>query len=161
MNNEDVILLKSEKESYSNIIKRNIIDCTEELGEISEIMEEIELQGGWDSFWKKSNNIRLLSKHVGRVTNVQQKTLDLIVLLMSGTSNVKSDYNRIISTIDNLSNANEDNIEILKYLIKMKETVKSIQASEKKRIRNSIIAKAALGFSIINLALLIFIIIGR
>jgi uncharacterized protein YoxC len=69
--------------------------------------------------------------YVNKVTTVQQKTLDLMVLLMGGLGKVKEDYNLIIESIDILSKEHEGDIEVLEYLIKIKRAIKDLNERDK------------------------------
>lgn len=107
-------------------IKNKIQSCTDKLNSISVHSKRILIQGGWDAYFNKSNNIRHLAKYVNNVTDVQRETLDLINLLMGASVIMKEDYNFIISVIDELADSNSDNAQILGFLHNIRSSVSSL-----------------------------------
>lgn len=117
---------------FINIIRENIDFCTKEIKDISETMEQIESQKNSESFWKKSENIRTLSKHVNKMSNVQQKTLDLLVMFLGASGKMAEDYDTIIKTIDELGELNGGQAEVLDYLLKVKRMIKEIKNNDER-----------------------------
>lgn len=100
-------------------------------------MSSIQSQGGWDSFWNKGNNIRQISEYVNKVTTVQRKTLDLVVLLMGGLGNTKWDFDIVRDTIDELSQQYYDDEEVLRFLLKVRGTIDQLKFTEERMEYNS------------------------
>ena len=101
--------------------------CVQKLKSTSEAMTHIESQGRISAFLNKSNNIREIATHVGDLTDVQQQTLKMLVLLMGGIIRVKQDYNEVMDTIELLSNENSGHLVVLDYLLKLKKTVAELK----------------------------------
>lgn len=132
-------VIEKRTENYLEKIKMALTESSSELADVSKTMGLIQSQGGWNSFWNKGNNIKTISEHINKITTVHQKTLDLIVLLMGGLGQVKGDYNFIIETIEELSKDHDGDIEVLNYLIKMKNAINDLKD------RDEIIDKLGMG----------------
>jgi ABC-type transporter Mla subunit MlaD len=61
------------------------------------------------------------------LSGVQQTVLDLLVLLMGAAGGMKKDYNMIIETIEELSQVHSGNVEVLEYIIKIKNSVNELK----------------------------------
>ncbi|MEK0336931.1 MAG: hypothetical protein QQN41_05795 [Nitrosopumilus sp.] len=120
---QNIELVSKESNGHLVNIKETIESCTNDLQIISQKMSEIQAQGGWDKFWQKSNNIDSIANHVEMVATIQQKSLDLIILLIGAAGTMKSDYNVIIDSIEDLSKQHSGSVEVLDYLVKIKITV--------------------------------------
>lgn len=105
----------------------SISDSTRELLSISDTMAAIAKQGGWDAFWGQGDNIKGIASHVARLTTVQKSTLDLIVLIIGAAGTMKADYNIIIESIEELSREHGGSVEVLDYLVKIKQMVIDLQ----------------------------------
>jgi DNA repair exonuclease SbcCD ATPase subunit len=114
-------------DSIEEQIRNNIEKCTNDIELVSNKMIEIREQGGWNKFWNKGNNIDELAKYNEKITDIQKRSLDLIILLMGASFRVKRDYNTIIDSIEELTESHPENIEVLKYLNKMKQTILSLK----------------------------------
>lgn len=119
-------------QEYTAIIRDNIQFCTDQIKEISSSMADIEKQKGSESFWKKSENIKTISRYVSKVSDVQQKTLDLLVLLLGASGRMVDDYDTIMQTIDELSELNGGEAEVLNYLLKVKKMIKEIKDNDQR-----------------------------
>lgn len=121
---------KPEKEASAEIstqIQKTIALCADDLKEVGMQMGEIRQQGGWQKFWKAGNNVDSVAGHVAKMSDVQQKSLDLIVLLMGASNKLKEDYGTILESIEDLSQSNGDNPQVLDYLVKVRNTVKDMK----------------------------------
>ena len=92
---------------------------------------------GTVSFIKKGENIRKLADNLVVMSSVQQRTLNMVVLLMGAASRMKSDYNIIMESIEELSKSHSGSVDVLEYLVKMKNTVSEIKRKEE--LLNSLI----------------------
>lgn len=117
---------------FINIVRDNINLCAKEIKEVSETMQQIESQKGTESFWKKSENIRTISKHVNKMSEIQQKTLDLLVLFLGASGKMADDYDTILKTIDELGELNGGETEVLNYLLKVKRMIKEIKNNDER-----------------------------
>lgn len=129
---QELNMIDINSQEYSTIIRENINFCTKEIKEISVHMEGIEKQKNGESFWKKSENIKTISRYVSRITDVQQKTLDLLVLILGASGKMVDDYDTIMSTIDELSDLNGGEAEVLNYLLKVKKMIKEIKDNDQR-----------------------------
>ncbi|HHU59463.1 TPA: hypothetical protein GXZ34_00865 [bacterium] len=125
--NIEINIVDITSEEYTKIIRENLAFCAAEIKEVSATMDEIGSQKGSESFFKKSENIKTISRHVSRVSDIQQKTLDLLVLLIGASGKMVDDYDTIMQTIDELSELNGGEAEVLNYLLKVKGMVKEIK----------------------------------
>jgi hypothetical protein len=116
-----------EDKPYAAAIKQDIKACTEALVSISLISMEIKAQGSVEGWWKSGDNMRRLAETVAQSASVQQKTINMVVLLMAAAGRMKSDYNVIMESIEELSRAHSGSVEVLEYLVKIKQTVTSIK----------------------------------
>ena len=112
---------------FINIVRDNIDFCSKEIKEISETMDKIETQKTSESFWKKSENIKTISKYVSKMSDIQQKTLDLLVMFLGASGKMADDYDTILKTIDELGELNGGETEVLNYLLKIKRMIKEIK----------------------------------
>ena len=143
--NEEVEIIEEPKQpvvdaassEFINIVRNNIDFCAKEIKEVSETMEKIESQKNSESFWKKSENIRTISKYVNRVSEVQQKTLDLLVMFLGASGKMADDYDTILKTIDELGELNGGEAQVLDYLLKVKKMIKEIKNNDE-RLKNII-----------------------
>lgn len=108
-------------------IKETIEKCTSALLKVSKLSNKIIAQGGWDAFWSKAENIRKLANNFVELSGVQQTVLDLLVLLMGAAGGMKKDYDMIIKTIEELSQVHSGNVEVLKYILKIKKSVNELK----------------------------------
>lgn len=122
---------------FINIVRDNIDFCSKEIKEISETMDKIETQKTSESFWKKSENIKTISKYVSKMSDVQQKTLDLLVMFLGASGKMADDYDTILKTIDELGELNGGETEVLNYLLKIKKMIKEIKNNDE-RLKNII-----------------------
>lgn len=125
-------LVDVNSDEYSKIIRENISFCTSQIKEISSSMADINDQKSSESFWKKSENIKTISKYVSKMSDVQQKTLDLLVLLLGASGKMVEDYDTVMKTIDELSDLNGGEAEVLNYLLKVKKMVKEIKDNDQR-----------------------------
>ena len=116
-----------QKNKYLNEIKTAIKKSTLELSSVSSEMKGISAQSGWDHFWYKSQNIDIVAHHVHVLSEVQKKSLNMMVLLMNAAGRMKGDYNTIIDLIDSLSKENEGSGEVLVHLLNMKRAIRDLQ----------------------------------
>jgi hypothetical protein len=112
---------------YAEKVQASIRTCTSDIANVSRIAAEIKSQGGWERYWKKSQNIALLADNVATMSSVQQRMLDMMILLMGAAGRMKSDYNIIIESIEDLSKSHSGTIEVLEYLVKIKNTVEAMK----------------------------------
>lgn len=117
---------------FINVVRDNINLCAKEIKEVSETMQKIESQKGSESFWKKSENIRTISKHVNKMSEIQQKTLDLLVMFLGASNQMAEDYDTILKTIDELGELNGGETEVLNYLLKVKRMIKEIKNNDER-----------------------------
>lgn len=117
---------------FINIVRDNIDFCAKEIKEVSETMDKIESQKNSESFWKKSENIRTISKYVNKVSEVQQKTLDLLVMFLGASGKMADDYDTILKTIDELGELNGGEAQVLDYLLKVKKMIKEIKNNDER-----------------------------
>lgn len=117
---------------FINIVRDNINLCAKEIKEVSETMQKIESQKGSESFWKKSENIKIISKHVNKMSEIQQKTLDLLVMFLGASGKMADDYDTILKTIDELGELNGGESEVLNYLLKVKRMIKEIKNNDER-----------------------------
>ena len=117
---------------FITIVRENINLCAKEIKEVSETMQKIESQKNSESFWKKGENIRTISKNVNKMSEVQQKTLDLLVMFLGASGKMADDYDTILKTIDELGEINGGEVEVLDYLLKIKKMVKEIKNNDER-----------------------------
>lgn len=117
---------------FINIVRDNINTCAREIKEVSQTMQKIESQKNSESFWKKGENIRTISKNVNKMSEIQQKTLDLLVMFLGASGKMADDYDTILKTIDELGEVNGGEIEVLDYLLKIKKMVKEIKNNDER-----------------------------
>jgi hypothetical protein len=83
-------------------------------------------------FFRKSENIKLLSQYMSKVASVNQKTLDLLILLLGASGRISEEYETILATIDELGSLNGNEAQVLNYLLKVKKMVNEIHDSDTK-----------------------------
>ena len=124
--------LDPKNELFVSVIKENVNFCVSELKEVNETMEKISAQKNSEMFFRKSENIKLLSKYMSKMANVNQKTIDLLILLLGASGKISDEYETILSTIDELGELNRGEVEVLNYLLKVKKMVYEIRDNEEK-----------------------------
>lgn len=124
---EPSVLESKEDKPYANAIKKDIAACTEDLASISRMSMEIKAQGSFESWWNSGPNMRRLAENVAQAASVQQKTINMVVLLMAAAGRMKHDYNTIMESIEQLSQSHSGSVEVLEYLVKVKQTVESMK----------------------------------
>lgn len=117
---------------FVTIVRNNIDFCAKEIKDISSTMDKIEAQKSSESFWKKSENIKIISKHVNKMSEIQQKTLDLLVMFLGASGKMADDYDTILKTIDELGELNGGEAEVLNYLLKVKKMIKEIKNNDER-----------------------------
>ena len=117
---------------FINLVRNNINSCAKEIKEVSDTMQKIESQKNSESFWKKGENIKTISKNVNKMSEVQQKTLDLLVMFLGASGKMADDYDTILKTIDELGEVNGGEVEVLDYLLKIKKMVKEIKNNDER-----------------------------
>lgn len=125
-------IMDASSAEFINIVRDNIDFCSKEIKEISETMGKIETQKATESFWKKSENIKTISKYVSKISDIQQKTLDLLVMFLGASGKMADDYDTILKTIDELGELNGGQTEVLNYLLKVKRMIKEIKNNDER-----------------------------
>ena len=143
-------IVDASSNEFINIVRDNIKQCAKEIKEISETMGKIESQKNSESFWKKGENIKIISKNVNKMSEVQQKTLDLLVMFLGASGKMADDYDTIMKTIDELGEVNGGEVEVLNYLLKIKKMVKEIKDNDE-RLKNIIFDTDNLKIKVENL----------
>ncbi|MBU9721616.1 MULTISPECIES: hypothetical protein [Bacillaceae] len=116
--------------NFPEVIRQTIIDSTKSLNQITIEAAGIRTQNGWKNFWAKSQNINTIAEHLEQVAMVQKKSLDMILLLMGASGRMKTDYDVIINTINDLNEGYKDNDIVIEHLINVKMTIKELQQRE-------------------------------
>jgi predicted nuclease with TOPRIM domain len=111
-------------------VREALENCVQKLRSTSLAMVNIKAQGGVSAFFNKSSNIREIATHVDDLTDVQQQTLKLLVLLMGGIVRIKRDYNEVMETIELLSKENSGQIAVVDYLLKLRKTVAELKRQD-------------------------------
>ena len=119
-------------DNFITTVKDNVNFCVDELKEINEAMEKISTQKNSELFFKKSENIKLLSQYMSKMANVNQKTIDLLILLLGASGKISDNYETILATIDELGELNNGEAQVLNYLLKIKKMVYEIRDNEVK-----------------------------
>lgn len=119
-------------ESFVSLIKDNVSFCVDELKKVNVAMDKINSQKNSEMFFKKSENIKLISQYISKMAIVNQKTLDLLILLLGASGKISDEYDTIISTIDELGKLNNGEAEVLNYLVKIKKMIFEIHDNETK-----------------------------
>lgn len=125
-------VLDPKNETFVSIIKDNVNFCVDELKQVNEAMEKIGNQKNSELFFRKSENIKLLSQYMAKMANVNQKTLDLLILLLGASGKISDEYETILTTIDELGELNKGEAEVLNYLLKVKKMVYEIRDNDLK-----------------------------
>lgn len=108
-------------------IRDTMRGCVRDIENVSRKTQEIQAQGGWEAFWSKGKNINALAEHMGLLASVQQKSLDMTVLLMSAAAKMKGRYDIILESIEDLSHSQAGKVEVLDYLVKVKTMVSDLK----------------------------------
>lgn len=125
-------ILDPKNDTFIAIIKDNVNFCVNELKEVDIAMNKINSQKGSELFFKKSENIKTLSQYMARVATVNQKTLDLLILLLGSSGKISEEYETILSTIDEMGALSNGETEVLNYLLKVKKMVFEIRDNDQK-----------------------------
>jgi chromosome segregation ATPase len=107
-------------------IRGEISQCIGALRSISASATSIAGQGFLEHLF--ADNETRLAEHVRDVTTVQQRMLDLTLLLMAGQGRLKHKYDEIIQAIDEAKELHSGNIPVIEFLVKVKRTVADIKA---------------------------------
>src|SRR5262249_25123936 len=83
--------------------------------------------GGLEAFFSKGKNINSLAEYTGTLASVQQKSLDMIVLLLRAAVKMKGRYDIVLDSIEELSQAQTGKVEVLNYLVKVKTMVSDLK----------------------------------
>ncbi len=126
----DEIPLDPKSNEFITIIKDNVNFCVKELKDVDEAMNKISSQKNSELFFRKSESIKILSEYMSKMAIVNQKTLDLLVLLLGASGKISEEYETIMNTIDELSELNNGEAEVLKYLLKVKNMVYEIRDND-------------------------------
>lgn len=131
INNEiNNTILDPKNDTFVSIIKDNVNFCVNELKDVNDAMTKINNQKNTEMFFRKSENIKLLSQYMAKMANVNQKTLDLLILLLGASGKISDEYETILSTIDELGELNHGEAEVLNYLLKVKKMVYEIRDND-------------------------------
>lgn len=125
-------ILDPKNDTFVSIIKDNVNYCVNELKDVNEAMEKINSQKNSEMFFRKSENIKLLSQYMSKMATVNQKTLDLLILLLGASGKISDEYETILATIDELGELNNGEAEVLNYLIKVKKMVYEIRDNDER-----------------------------
>lgn len=123
-------ILDPKNDTFVSIIKDNVNFCVNELKDVNDAMSKINNQKNSEMFFRKSENIKLLSQYMAKMANVNQKTLDLLILLLGASGKISDEYETILSTIDELGELNHGEAEVLNYLLKVKKMVYEIRDND-------------------------------
>ena len=126
----DDIPLDPKSNEFVSIIKDNVNFCVNELKAVDEAMNKISSQKNSELFFRKSESIKILSEYMSKMAVVNQKTLDLLILLLGASGKISDEYDMIMNTIDELSELNNGEAEVLKYLLKVKNMVYEIRDND-------------------------------
>lgn len=126
----DNVPLDPKSNEFITIIKDNVNFCVNELKDVDEAMHKISSQKNSELFFRKSESIKILSEYMSKMAVVNQKTLDLLILLLGASGKISDEYETILNTIDELSELNNGEAEVLKYLLKVKNMVYEIKDND-------------------------------
>ena len=126
----DDIPLDPKSNEFISLIKENVSFCINELKDVDIAMNKISSQKNSELFFRKSESIKILSEYMSKMAVVNQKTLDLLVLLLGASGKMSDEYENIMNTIDELSELNNGEAEVLKYLLKVKNMVYEIRDND-------------------------------
>ena len=118
--------LPSAAETTSEI-QKTIQASVSELTKVNVSSQQIQAQGGFRTFLKAGRNIQDLAGHLQTVTTVQEKSLDLLVMLLGVSSNLKENYDEILGSIEEASQQHGNDAEVIDYLVKIKRTVRELK----------------------------------
>lgn len=125
-------VIDPKSDTFVSIIKDNVNYCVDELKDINDAMKKISSQKNSEMFFRKSENIKLLSQYMSKMATVNQKTLDLLILLLGASGKISDEYETILTTIDELGELNSGEAEVLNYLLKVKNMVHEIKDNDTK-----------------------------
>ena len=126
----DDIPLDPKSNEFISLIKENVSFCVNELKDVDIAMNKISSQKNSELFFRKIEIIKILSEYMSKMAVVNQKTLDLLVLLLGASGKMSDEYENIMNTIDELSELNNGEAEVLKYLLKVKNMVYEIRDND-------------------------------
>lgn len=126
----DNIALDPKSSEFVSIIKENVNFCVNELKDVDAAMNKISSQKNSELFFRKSESIKILSEYMSKMATVNQKTLDLLILLLGASGKISDEYDMIMKTIDELGELNSGEEEVLKYLLKVKNMVYEIKDND-------------------------------
>jgi hypothetical protein len=104
--------------------------CFKDLSDITAEMITIEQQGEWDSYWKKTENIRKISHAVAKTNSANQKILTLTLLIMSGVINIKEDYNTLMSCFEKANEEYSHQIEVVEMINNLKNLLNEVKSKQ-------------------------------
>jgi hypothetical protein len=113
----------------SGEFRTSVSNSIAKLKEISSQSLSIKTQGKWDSFWHKSENIKILAGNVGEVVTIQQKTFDLIMFLFAISGAMKQEYDLVLQSISEIQNNATDG-ELLSNLLTVKKAVVEMKTKQ-------------------------------
>jgi hypothetical protein len=122
---ENILHEQHHNNGYVEKIKNTIAACSSDISKISKGASQLNANGG--GLFKKGENIREISGYVVTLSSVQQRTLDMVVLLIGAAGRMKTDYNVILDSIEELSKSHSGSVDVLEYLVKIKNTVNEIK----------------------------------
>jgi len=122
---ENILPEQHQNNGYVEKIKNTIAACSSDISNISKGGSQLNANGG--GLFKKGENIREISGYVVTLSSVQQRTLDMVVLLIGAAGRMKTDYNVILESIEELSKSHSGSVDVLEYLVKIKNTVNEIK----------------------------------
>jgi len=122
---ENILPEQHQNNGYVEKIKNTIAACSSDISNTSKGAAQLNANGG--GWFKKGENIREISGYVVTLSSVQQRTLDMVVLLIGAAGRMKTDYNVILESIDELSKSHSGSVDVLEYLVKIKNTVNGIK----------------------------------
>lgn len=125
-------ILDPKNDTFVSIIRDNVNFCVDELKEVNLAMDKISNQKNTELFFRKSENIKLLSQYMSKMANVNQKTLDLLILLLGASGKISEEYETILATLDELGELNNGEAEVLNYLLKVKNMIHEIRDNDTK-----------------------------
>ena len=85
----------------AQLTSERIQKCSRELSETIGEITALQTQGWWKRTFFKADNIKALADNM-QMAEVQQTTLDLIVLMTGAAVRMKRDYNHIMGKLDGM-----------------------------------------------------------
>jgi hypothetical protein len=122
---ENILPEQHQNNGYVEKIKNTIAACSSDISNTSKGAAQLNANGG--GWFKKGENIREIAGYVVTLSSVQQRTLDMVVLLMGAAGRMKTDYNVILESIEELSKSHSESVDVLEYLVKIKNMVNEIK----------------------------------